>query len=90
MLRPRGHVALGRPDWLENLEGWVARVAPAILADVIDVLAAQLRERDIGDHETSARSRRRCVCTMPSAQRANEPRCLTFSRSHVSWRSTSG
>jgi len=39
----------GRPEWLENFQAWVARLSPATLADLIDVLALELRERDVGD-----------------------------------------
>lgn len=42
---------LTRPDWLHSFHAWVAGLSPASLADVIAVLAAELRERDIGDHE---------------------------------------
>lgn len=36
---------------MRNFQAWVARVSSATLTDLIDVLAVQLRERDIGDHE---------------------------------------
>jgi hypothetical protein len=41
----------GRADWLENFQAWVARLSPTALADLIDVLAVELRERDVGDHQ---------------------------------------
>jgi hypothetical protein len=44
--------AFARPDWLLNLEAWAARLSPADLARVVDVLALELRRRDIGDHDT--------------------------------------
>lgn len=34
---------LGRPGWLENFQACVARLSPAILADLIDVLSLELR-----------------------------------------------
>jgi hypothetical protein len=44
-------VTSGRPDWLHSFQAWAAGLSPETLADVLDVLAAQLRERDIGDHD---------------------------------------
>jgi hypothetical protein len=48
---PNVDVTCRRPDWLENFQAWVARLSPATLADLIDVLALELRERDVGDHQ---------------------------------------
>lgn len=52
MLVPNADAAFRRPDWLENFQMWVARLSPAILADLIEVVALELRKRDIDDHGT--------------------------------------
>ena len=48
---PRSDAAFGQPEWLENFQAWVASLSPATLADLLEVLALELRERDIGDQE---------------------------------------
>lgn len=35
----------------ENFQAWVARLSPAALADMINMLALEIREHDIGDHD---------------------------------------
>ena len=56
MSLPRASIAVSSPDWLKNFRGWVARLPPAILADLVDVLALELRERGIGDHDALGRA----------------------------------
>ena len=51
---PQAGVAPGRPAWLPNFHAWVARLSPEGLADLIDVLAVELRHRNIGDPEALA------------------------------------
>ena len=50
MSRPKVDVMFGRPEWLENFRAWAARLSPATLAELIDVLALELRERNLGEH----------------------------------------
>lgn len=49
MPSPNVDATCRRPDWLENFQAWVSRLSPATLADLIDVLALELGERDVGD-----------------------------------------
>ena len=44
MPAPKKDEMLARPEWLEDFQAWVSRLSPAILADLIDVLALELRE----------------------------------------------
>ena len=48
MPRPTVDAMFGRPEWLENFRAWAARLPPATIAKLIDVLALELRERDVG------------------------------------------
>ena len=41
----------GRPDWLVNFRAWVTRLSPAAIADLIDVLALELHERNVDGHD---------------------------------------
>lgn len=50
MPRPNVDAMIGRPEWLENFQAWVARLSPATIADLIDVVALELREQDVGEH----------------------------------------
>jgi len=56
MFGPEVDVKLGRPEWLEDFQAWVARQSPATIVDLIDVLALELRERDAGEHPAPAES----------------------------------
>ena len=40
-----------RPDWLVNFRAWVTRLSPAAIADLIDVLALELHERNVDGHD---------------------------------------
>ena len=49
MPRGKADATFGRPEWLENFRAWVARLSPATIVDLIDMLAVELRERDVGE-----------------------------------------
>ena len=48
MPRPTVDAMFERPEWLENFRAWAARLSPATIAELIDVLALELGERDVG------------------------------------------
>jgi hypothetical protein len=50
MPRPNVDAMCERPKWLENFQAWVARLSPATIAELIDVLTLELRARDAGEH----------------------------------------
>ena len=47
---PGAEPAVRQPNWMRDFRAWVARLSPAALADLIDVLAVELQHRNIGDH----------------------------------------
>lgn len=47
---PGAEPAFRQPNWMHDFRAWVARLSPAAVADLIDVLAVELQGRNIGDH----------------------------------------
>ena len=47
---PGAEPTVRQPNWMDDFQAWVTRLSPAALADLIDVLAVELQDRNIGDH----------------------------------------